>query len=977
MGYNRKDLAVQVNIKTIKGYTMSDIGALEDRLRRLEYYSALNALELDAKTLSIRDASGNIERFKNGIFADPLNDHSMGRTNDSEYRIAISSINSLARPTFNELFFDFKLQPLSSSQYKIAGRYLMIDYDSEVLGGNPYATKYRNCTESFYKWQGTLRLYPSYDANRDITQGAPQNITVDLAGAFEAFLATGIAQKIDNVSVAPPVLTKSTVSGGTTFNYFSQTTTTTLSDIAVKSSAVETNLGDIVSDISVLPYMASKTICVIATGMRPNTTLYPYFDGVNVSAFCQQGKVNSAYATAGGDIDNDKLALLAAGKENTLIVPNGALGGTIKSDSKGAVYILFTIPAQTFRTGDRTFMLVNVDNIKSTDAIITSAEGVYSASNISFTRSSKTFNVKNPTFEPFTWNEYFTQSWTQVIPPRRRDPVGQTFSINGTNDINVPGLYLTEIGVFFKKKSDTLGATLKVCETVAGVPDISKVVCSGYLPSSSITVSDDSTAETRFKFEYPGLVQSDQTYFFYVEPDGSNPDYEIWISEVGGTDIVTNRAITQQPYPGIMYVSSDGMSWSPIQSSDIKFNLYRAKFKYNSATVTFRNDTDDYLTANVISRKTSGVAPQVGDVVYAQNTTTGAVLTTNNTIYPFGVIQYLDELTGTIYIDQSNGRFNNTHLANVNIYRVSDRSNTSLITETNRVANATIASVNNPIYHGIVPRFSIMEPINTFTSLSFKGTANSTNFFSKDGASTSLVNGTLYEFQDYERVIRSYSNEVAAGSYGNDGTGTFTVTLTTTNQYVSPVIDLGTKTFNIIQNRINLDANNEFTRYGNAQSKYISKTVFLTQEAEDLLVYVGAHRPPGSDIYVYGKFLNSSQDSAQFDDKDWSLLPYRNDTNLIYTSNDPSDFREYVFGPTVANTVTRSTLTLSANAAYSDLDAAANTGLISPNGTLTYFDGARRIYRGFNNFSLKVVLVSNNPVNIPTVRDIRAIALQI
>jgi hypothetical protein len=304
MGYNRKDLAVQVNIKTIKGYTMSEIGALEDRLRKLEYYTALNALELDAKTLSIRDASGNIERFKNGIFADPLNDHSLGRTNDSEYRIAISSINSIARPTFNELFFDFKLQPLSSSQYKAAGRYLMIDYDSELLGGNPYATKYRNCTESFYKWIGNLNLYPSYDANRNIKQGAPQNINIDLAGAFERFLATGIAQEIDKVSVAPPVLTRSTVSGGTTTNYFSQTTTTTLSDIAVKANNIETSIGDVVSDVSVLPYMASKTIAVVARGMRPNTTLYPYFDGVNVSAYCQPGKVNPDYATAGGLIDS-------------------------------------------------------------------------------------------------------------------------------------------------------------------------------------------------------------------------------------------------------------------------------------------------------------------------------------------------------------------------------------------------------------------------------------------------------------------------------------------------------------------------------------------------------------------------------------------------------------------------------------------------------------------------------------------------
>lgn len=973
MGYNRRDLAVQVNIKTVKGYTMSEIGALEDRLKKLEYYTALNALELRTKTLSIRDASGNIERFKNGIFADPLNDHSLGRTSDSEYRIAISSINSLARPTFNELFIDFKLQPLSSTNYRAANRFLMIDYDSETMGGNPYATTYRNCTESYFRWNGNLKLYPSYDANRDITSVAPQNITIDMAGAFDKLLATGLAQKIDNVSVAPPVLTNSTVSGGTTTNYFSQTTTTTLSDIAVNVDAITTNIGDIISDVSILPYMASRVVSVVARGMRPNTRVYPYFDGVNVSAYCQPGKVNPDYATADGYIDTSKLAGLANGKENQLIIPNGALGGAVTTDSLGNAYIVFTIPAQTFRTGDRTFTLVNVDNIAATDAIITSAEGIYSASSIAFKRSELTFTVNSPEFEPFTWNEYFTQSWTQVIPPRRKDPVGQTFSINGSNEINVPGTYLTEIGVFLKKKSDTLGATLKVCPTIAGVPDSSKTICSAYLRSDQITVSDDASAETRFVFDYPGLLQTDQTYFFYVEPDGSNPDYEIWISEVGGTDISTNRSITQQPYPGIMYVSSDGTSWSPVQSTDIKFNLYRAKFKYSSATITFRNDTDDYLTVNAITRKTSGVPIQVGDIVYTANDNNLSQVITTNTS-PFGIVQYIDELNGTIYLDQSRGNFSNTVNSKINFYRVSDRSNTSLIVEGNRVGNAQIVTVDNIPYHGIVPRFSIMEPSGTFSSLSFSGTSNSSSSFIKEGSATNIVNGTLYEFLDYERVVRSYSNE--AGGYGNNGTSTFTVTLNTTNPYVSPVLDLGTKTFNIIQNRINSNTTNEFTRYGNLQSKYISKTVFLAQEAEDLLVYIGAHRPAGTDIYVYGKFYNSATDPGLFDEKDWTLLSYRNDTQYRYTSKDPGDFMEYVFGPPTANQQTRTSLP-SANSAYSDLDASANTGGISPINTLTYYDGFGRIHRGFNNFALKVALISDNPVVIPTVRDVRAIALQI
>ena len=975
MTYNRKDLAVQVNIKTTKGYTMSEIGALDDRIKRLEYYTVLNALELDTKTTSVRDATGNLERFKNGIFADPLNDHSLGRTEDREYKIAISSVNSLARPTFNELFFDFKLQPTVSTQYKSTGRYLTIDYDSEELGGNPFATNYRNCTESYYMWRGFIQLFPSYDANRDITQGAPQNITVDLAGAFERFLATGIAQEIDNVSVAPAIRTGQSA----TQNFFSQTTTTTISDIAVNSLAVTNSLGNVVQDVSVLPYIAPRMVAIVAKGLKPNTRIYPYFDGQAVSTYCQPAKVNPVFATAEGYVDYTKISTLNNGKENTVLVPNGALGAAIKTDDKGNAYVLFSIPGQTFRTGDRTFILTNVDSINATNAITTTAEGVYTASSIAVTQSEKSFTVNNPYFVPFTFDEVFTRTWAEDRPPPRGggcDPVAQTFSINDTATVDVPGIYLTEIGVFFKSKSDTLGATLVVCQTTAGVPNSGKVLCVSNLRSDEITVSDDATAETRFKFQHPVLVQSDELYAFYVVPDGSNPDYEIWMSEVGGTDITTSRAITQQPYAGIMYVSSDGRSWTPIQSTDLKFSLYRAKFKYSSATIVFSNDTDDYLTVNAISRKTSGSAIQVGDVVYTANASNlSQTLVSNSTVtYPYGVVQYIDELNGNIYLDQSNGKFSNTVNPDLRIYRVSDRANTSLIVEGNRIANATIVTINNPIYHGIVPRFSIMEPAGTSVQLNYLGTSNSTSSFAKDSISTTLTNGTLYEYGDYERVVRSYSNEIAAGSYGINGTSTFVVTLSTTNQYVSPVIDLSTKTFNIIQNLINFNANNEFSRYGSALNKYISKTVFLTQEAEDLLVYITAHRPPGTDMYVYAKFLNSATDPAQFDDKDWTLLSYLADGSYIYTSTDNSDFREYKFGVPVS--ATRPT-TPSANSAYLDSTSYTTSGGITPSNVLTYYDGNGALYRGFNNFALKVALFSSNPVSIPTVRDIRAVALQV
>ena len=64
---------------------MRDVGKLEKRIERMEYFTSLNILE---KETAARDISSDIEkdslfnttgsRFKNGILVDPFAGHSVG-----------------------------------------------------------------------------------------------------------------------------------------------------------------------------------------------------------------------------------------------------------------------------------------------------------------------------------------------------------------------------------------------------------------------------------------------------------------------------------------------------------------------------------------------------------------------------------------------------------------------------------------------------------------------------------------------------------------------------------------------------------------------------------------------------------------------------------------------------------------------------------------------------------------------------------
>jgi hypothetical protein len=89
-------------------YTMRDIGALRDRLDRVEYYTALTLLEKDAKSLQIQDSNG-LDRFKNGIIVDAFTGHNIGNVFDIDYKISIDPQKGEARPPFKldnvEMFY--------------------------------------------------------------------------------------------------------------------------------------------------------------------------------------------------------------------------------------------------------------------------------------------------------------------------------------------------------------------------------------------------------------------------------------------------------------------------------------------------------------------------------------------------------------------------------------------------------------------------------------------------------------------------------------------------------------------------------------------------------------------------------------------------------------------------------------------------------------------------------------------------------
>lgn len=990
----RNDIKTNVRILTNRRYTMRDIGGLAQRIKTLEYYTVLNALEQGARDLTVPDASG-LDRFKNGIFADPMNSHELANVSDFEHKIAIDADNGIARPIFGTTAVDLEYHSANSSGVQRAGNYLLRPFSEEILITQRYASKFRICTQSVWKFTGIMDLYPGFDHFRDETRLPAVSIDLEYSQPWEDFAAVTESSFTTRFGHwrhhhhhgghghhrrehGDRHHHRHHDRHGHRGHEISTTTTRTqeriVSEIQVETLGEDYSFGSFLKDVSIQPYIRGREVAFIISGMKPDTTVHAFFDSVNVD-------IHTAPGTISGITD------FVEGLESRAVVRTGAYGDALITDSSGNLAGVFRIPDGEFRVGDRQFQILNIsDIVAGTDAILTSARAVYTASSLAISSQELTLNTVQPQVSVGSPVETMVtvQTTTQAIPPppvpvsppveinndnvgdggnsrqdlrgdigaprgQGGDPIAQSFYVTRPGS-GISGVFTTSIGVYFQSKDQTLGISCYIMEMRVGFPDTAKIVAKSHITSAEVNVSATAETETVFTFDNPIFLTTENYYALMIQPDGNSPEYNIWMSEVGGIDIVTGEQIFSNPYVGVAYVSANRNVWTPLQTEDIKFNLYRADFEIGTGTVVFKNENDEYFTIDGITKANSEIGVAVGDVVYTQNSSGG--LLTGNTD-PFGVIQFLDEATGDVRLNASTGGFIGTDV--IEFHRPIENGDPGQISGASLIANATILSVDNKNYSSIVPRFATIEPVTTQIGINFKGMNTS---FLVDSEFAIILGETEKEYVDFIRTIASYSNELTTG--GGAKSAEYAITLRSENSFVSPLIDLRRKSTLAIENLINNDATDEHTRYGNALTRYISRNLILAdgQEAEDIRVYITAYRPVGTDIKVYVKFLNQ-EDGDQFVDKVWTLLDSDVGSAAFSSPIDIVDYKEFEFGVPIAAPET--------NAAFLN---ATNSDVIE------YSNASGSRFIGFKTFAIKIVLLSDNGARVPRINDLRAIALQ-
>ena len=581
-----------IDVKFIENrrYTMRDIGAIDARVRNLEYYTSLSLLEKETTTLDIGS------RYKNGILVDAFIGHNVGDVTNPDYACSIDSRVRLLRPKalMSNLRLLKKVETLDSNLVIksdiVMKAFTEVSHISQLLASsvenvNPY---------NVFSWIGETKLSPSSDEWKDTVRRP--DVIVNQEGAYDAIAAgvnaSGILGTSWNewtinwlgtptnrvVSSAPH-----TVRAPDGVIRQSNTVVTTGSAIASRTGSrttlvpetVLTPAGERVVDTSFVPFIRSRRVYFQGDQLKPNTKMYVFFDGKDISSYCTQlatGQfaANRYFTTSNVTLSNDDLPL----GEGGTITSTG-----LQTDVSGNIEGYFVIPNNSkirFRTGERTIRII--DNSSNDISIAkTYAEGIYTAAGTIDTVQATVISTRVPRLVTTAISE----SRTSVVSVPGRvtwsDPLAQSFIVG-----DIPGgIFASSIDLFFKTKDASIPVSIHLVSCENGIPT-QKVI-----PFSKVTkypadvnVSTTAALATTFTFDSPLNLADGIEYAIVVT---SNSDsYLTWVAEIGAKEVASDTRITANPYAGVLFKSQNSSTWTPDQTKDLKFVLRRASF--NPAT---------------------------------------------------------------------------------------------------------------------------------------------------------------------------------------------------------------------------------------------------------------------------------------------------------------------------------------------------------------------------------------------------------
>jgi hypothetical protein len=145
-----------------RGYTMKEIGKIDQRVNNLEYYTSLNLLEQQTNSLTIVSSVTGANRFKNGIFVDDFSTVDSLDITNNEFKASLSSSETSLVPMVVPT--SVSMRYVSGSNTIQQGSFVTLSNTSNPVAfiTQKFASDKKVCTDNYYNYVGTVGLSPSY-----------------------------------------------------------------------------------------------------------------------------------------------------------------------------------------------------------------------------------------------------------------------------------------------------------------------------------------------------------------------------------------------------------------------------------------------------------------------------------------------------------------------------------------------------------------------------------------------------------------------------------------------------------------------------------------------------------------------------------------------------------------------------------------------------------------------------------------------
>ena len=455
-----------------KRYTMKDIGKLDSRIERLEYYTSLSILEQQALNMQISDEIG-LDRFKCGFFVDNFETHK-GDVNSIDHKVSVDTQQSVLRPQVNEESLGVKEVNTRNDQrevdgYVINNGVISLPYTETKLVGNSFATKTINPNPFVViQYVGDLDISPRVDSWYD--RSIVPLITDNNTNLFVPFLA-----KEDVVDAFSCLYNSFIVTWtGAERSFFNinplATTNTEISQSRVDSAAVssssnispqnnETPKGVATTNrrgkeiVTSLKYFArSIPVKYTLRRLKPKTEVFVYLEGKNIGRWVAPdsrftGIAGNSVSGFGTTITTDE----RGNASGIILIPAGAPPTFATSWTGDVDTVSYDESAEDIRitTGEKTLRFTSSSTNASKEEAETFAETKFYASGLLPDNPGSIISTQPAYFKA---NEGLQLIQNNTEQEQKPNPLAQTFKIEGYEG----GVFATGLDLFFNQKSDTV-----------------------------------------------------------------------------------------------------------------------------------------------------------------------------------------------------------------------------------------------------------------------------------------------------------------------------------------------------------------------------------------------------------------------------------------------------------------------------------------------------------------------------------------